>query len=193
MQSGRIYIGMMFSPVESVSTWPDAPFKCVHTRQRESRRACCFLDFKFVGRFISHCDDRRFVSTIRNLLRRLCMCSSLERVQLQTGNDINRRAFERDVAYKCIEAVTKWNYVNWANLEKFSLGYPGNAWISRKLRCCETLTNNNSDNINFRMFNLGTVTWNDSYISGDISAKIKQIRLSLRYTSNLLKLSTLVG
>ena len=30
MQSGRIYIGMMFSPVESVSTWPDAPFKCVY-------------------------------------------------------------------------------------------------------------------------------------------------------------------
>lgn len=33
MQAGRIYIGMMFSPAESVSTWPDAPFKYATARK----------------------------------------------------------------------------------------------------------------------------------------------------------------
>lgn len=62
MQSGRIYIGMMFSSVESVSTWPDAPFKYV--RDREKAIARRFLDSEFVGRrFNNRRDDREFIAT----------------------------------------------------------------------------------------------------------------------------------
>lgn len=57
MQSGRIYIGMMFSPVESVSTWPDAPFKCVYARLRESRhRRPLFSRFRIRRPFNNLCD-----------------------------------------------------------------------------------------------------------------------------------------
>lgn len=99
MQSGRIYIGMMFSPVESVSTWPDAPFKYVYARLRESRHhRPLFSRFRIRWPFNSHCDDWEFVST----------AADSQRYRLEASGE----------TYKCIEAVTKWNYVNRITLKK---------------------------------------------------------------------------
>lgn len=103
MQSGRIYIGMMFSPVESVSTWPDAPFKCVRDREKAVASSVVFsIPNSSVVLAVTATTGNLFRRLIQTLLR---LCLPLERIRLQMGNDIDRWVFERDVTTcKCIEA-----------------------------------------------------------------------------------------